>query len=381
MNFIIPIVVYVMAVRRAGTEAAQAADADARKSADEGSAAQPARAEDIPSPTKPAEADGAAAKAELSISSTVAWLKALGSGKRPKGDAALGGLRPSPIQHYSFSIASTATEDRANHSPVTPVQPLTSPSSTPSISAASPTSASFTALSSSSLAPSGDVAGPQGEEEKLSSTPKLQGQALRWAAEEDREREAGAAAAAGSLSPRDPTQPAAGSLRLSHPATPVSSTPSSRHNLLAGLTSSFTARSPHPSSEAHALEMTTPTSSAARTRQRKGHDEDDYDADAIQVEEEGMEEEEDEEAKSGGVAGSARSLPAINEAQAETSRSAADHDGAAMTLVDAGAEAEPVWHVVKAEWLQYRVPTAFALLSVMVLLCLLALEEQIRQQA
>ena len=430
VNFLVPIVVYIVAVRRAEAEkkAQQAASStpgavvalsQQQQSRTQGGDETNCTTDAITAaPLHPPPAlatqlkregesvEQATGKAEkprrtLSISGAVEWLKKAGSGKRPADqDDGLGAAQqPSPLHHFSFSTASTSLESELAH---------------PSHSPATPGQSSSSASSSTAEA----------EEEKLSHSPVLKSQALRWANEEDSRQRA--AIAASFPFPRDSIQPASGSLRLARPPSSSTSTPpsslstsSSRQNLLASLSSSFTSRSPLPDPDRE-VEMT-PTNSAERPRERKeagdapvaAAADDTFDVDEIQVEEVGVaEEEEDEEEEkkqgrlSGGAggsqrsaagsrAGSTRSLPVIDEGRRENSQSMGDamrrevgmeeqaeeeERGAAVTMPAVEVEDGARWSVVKEEWLPYRVHVAVVTLAIMSVLCVLALEEQIRQQ-
>ena len=412
VNFLVPMVVYIIAVRRADSEQLQNIGRGDRsstsgdslngvKSSSQGSidsnpsspsrslstAAVPVQSTEsvevetqvLPKAEKPP-------KRKLSISGAVEWLKAAGSGKRPVGkdDGLPSGLQPSPLHHFSFSTASTAKESELSaptQSPATPVQPPSATSVTSSVNETSDSSLSV----SSALPPRHSASRPTApSEEHVSGSPVLKSQALRWAAQEDQHRAALAAQASGSFV-SDPTQPMTGSLRLARPpSSTVTSASSSRQNLLAGLTSSFTSRSPRPESPV-SVEMT-PTSSAERPRERKVQDsgmDDTFDVDEIHVEEVGVEEEEEEEEKVGGspraLHGSTGTLPAIDEGKRENSQSV--HAGEVVEEIAREVEPEDdgeVWHVVKPEWLQYRVKVAVVAFSIMVVLCVLALEQQIQ---
>ena len=423
VNFIVPIAVYIVAVRRREKEAVNVhhlrelqpvavTEAETQTSSEPSSAATASgvTTEEVPSGKKMVK--------KLSVSSAVEWMRGLGakkdSGARDDDSNNSSGLRPSPMHHFngnpassSFSIASTHTSSdndgelvAPTHSPDTPSRAAPATSATPAVGSASNLS--------------------------------LSAQALRWAAEADKQRAANSSSAA-SLSnsiPRDAIQSASGSLRIAPPSTPTAPTsplPSShpsQRNLLSGLTSSFSARS---LVDEPGLEMT-PVSSAVRPDEKVDDDEkvvvtDDFldGIGAIAVEEEGQHDddeqqdqqqsEEDEEKVRGASAGQytpyasssagGSNLPAISESGHEQSVSqsvdaravaaldleerirqeeAADRPYAAESVVDLVADDERgrVWHVVKKEWESYRVPVAVVVLAVMVVLSILALEQQIQ---
>ena len=422
VNFVAPIIVYIIAVRRSERERLEAAaNPTSQQRASASSASSTSLSVSVTPPSEDGSvqetatgntdgtvvesAEAAAVKPDklkkkLSISGTVAWLKGISGSGRPlpdQDDGLPSGLQPSPLHHFqgSFSTASTAKESELSAPSHSPSQPLTSP--TPRTLSA------------------------EVDESKLSSSPQLRAQALRWATEEDRHRAALAAAAIkGEPLARDAIQPAAGSLRLARPSSSGTVTAtSSRQNLLAGITSSFTSRSPKPDADAEVEMTATPTSSFERPRsprERKdtGGADDTFDADEIAVEEVGVEDDEsqdeDDERKDrvASPTGSSRlsssahrqlSLPAIDEGKREHSASVREgslsmgdvaegpeageeiaSESVAAGGVNGPAESGEVWHVVKDEWLKYRVHVAYAALAVMVTLCLLALEEQIRGQ-
>ena len=427
VNFIVPITVYIVAVRRREKEATNVHHLRELQPATETDAQiqpQPSVESAIT-----AAAAGAVQEAEqkpagkklvkkLSVSSAVEWMRSLGtkkdSGSVRDDDASDSGLRPSPMHHFtgnaassSFSIASTHTSSDTDSELVAPTHSPDTPSRV--ATTASPTPATTSTSSNSSLSV----------------------QALRWAAEADKQRATNSASAA-SLSnsiPRDAIQPASGSLRLARaptppaPSSPLPSSHPSQRNLLSGLTSSFSVRS---LMDEPGLEMT-PVSSAIRPDEKVDDEKvelaDDFlDVGAIQVEEVGQHDddeddeqqqqqhEEDEEKvrapghdKSYASASAGASLPAISEAVSEHSVSqsasgaakaaaaldleerirqeqAADQPYAAESVVDLVTDDErgQVWHVVKKEWEPYRVPVAVAVLAVMVVLSVLALEQQIQ---
>ena len=410
VNFVVPIAVYIVAVRRREREAVNVhhlrelqpvTQTEINESAVE-AATRATTAEEPP-------LSGRKLVKKLSVSSAVEWMRGLGAKKSfgaPDDDSTdSSGLRPSPMHHFngnpassSFSIASTHTSsdtDGEQPGPDTPSRVV------PAVKTAS----SMSSLST---------------------------QALRWAAEADRQRAANSATAAplSTSIPRDAIQSASGSLRLAPPSTPTapsspipSSHPSQR-NLLSGLTSSFSGRS---LMDEPGLEMT-PASSARRPDEKVDEEKvelaDDFlDIGAIAVEEEGhhdddeqqhdqqqyAEDEDEEKVRVRAAAHDApyasasagASLPAISEAGLEQSTSqsvsarnaaaleleeriraeeAADRPYAAESVVDLVTDDERgrVWHVVKKEWEPYRVPVAVAVLAVMIVLSVLALEQQIQ---
>jgi len=414
VNFIVPVAVYIVAVRRREKEAVNVhhlrqlqpvTDTEAETEAPQ---SQPA--------VESAEAavervvTGKKLVKKLSVSSAVKWVRELGgkkgSGVRDGDDDASGssGLRPSPMHHFSGNPASSSFSVASTHTSSDTDGEVSAPSHSPDTPSLAGPVAPTARSSASAAAP-------------------LSSQALRWAAEADKQRAATSANAA-SLSnsiPRDAIQPASGSLRLASPPTPpapsspVPSSHPSQRNLLSGLTSSFSARS---LMDEPGMEMT-PVSSARRADEKVADDEkvevgDEFlDIGAIAVEEEGHHDDDeqlqdDEDEEKVGVRGSAyrsasggASLPAITEAAREHSVSqsvsarhaaaaeleerirqeeAADRPYAAESVVELVSDDDRglVWHVVKKEWEPYRVPVAVAVLAVMLTLSILALEQQIQ---
>ena len=415
VNFIVPVVVYIIAVRRRNRELADvhqtatAAEPEVTGEQDETANGSDDR-EDLQVQVQ-VTAGGqlsAAAKAtterkaqRLSLSAAVQRLRRHGSGSKTRGDEdadAPNGLRPSPLPHFglntslspsSFSIASTDGSDSGGDQPV---QTGTPPAFSP-----------------------------------LRRTPlQLNAQATRWAAEMDRAEARLSTAQATPLSAsyvRDSTQPSAGSFRLAPPSnsasrsiSPLTSAASSSHNLLAGLaSSSFTAPlSYRPGDDNESSMEMTHMSSALRSGKAKGATAaanvadftDDFFADigatAVEDEQPRWDEPEDEKVAVSGTAALSTSsrhltLSAIDEAKHEQSTSLttgvwtqdvevkvrhleekhtplADEQMAEIAQEDERGE---VWHVVDKRWEQYRVGIAVIVLAVMVALCSLALGLQI----
>ena len=399
VNFIAPIAVYIVAVRRREREAVNVHHMRDLQPAAETATQTPQEPIAAAVATEAAGGQQAAAPKKLvkklSVSSAVEWMRGLGGKKGGGADdedaGGSSGLRPSPLHHFginpvssSFSIASThASWDNdaelvaPSHSPDTPSRAVPAAVAAPVVRSASNTSS-------------------------------LSTQALRWAAEADKQR-AGNSASAASLSasmPRDAIQSASGSLRLAPPSAPTSPAPSShpsQRNLLSGLTSSFSARS---LTDEQGLEMT-PVSSARRPDEQEAGDEkaevaDDFlDIGAIAVEEVGHHDDDEQQPNDSSAYASSSAggshLAAIEEAGREQSVSertaaelgveerirqeeAADRPYARESVVELVADDErgAVWHVVKKEWEPYRVPVAVAVLAVMVVLSVLALEQQVQ---
>lgn len=415
VNFIVPVAVYIIAVRRREKEMVNVhhlQDLQPVAAAEQITQAEPT----LPTAAVEQTTSGKKLVKKLSVSSAVEWMRGLGSkkgsGMRDDDGNGSSGLQPSPMHHFSGNPASSSFSIASTHTSSDNDGELSGPSHSPETPSRAPPVSAAAQATRSSL------------------NPPLSSQALRWAAEADKQRAANSASAA-SLSntiPRDIIQSASGSLRIARsttptaPGSPVPSSHPSQRNLLSGLTSSFSAQgllAPEPG-----LEMT-PVSSARRPDEKVDDEvvevtDDDFlgDIGAISVEEEGHHEDEDEQqheeadqervrVKGDGrhtpyaSASAGTSLPAIEEAGREPSVShtasvtasaaldleerirqeeAVDRPYAAESVVDLVADDErgAVWHVVKKEWEPYRVPVAVAVLAVMVILSILALEQQIQ---